>query len=138
MNVFRDVTAHVLKAGEMRYTRPVPIDVQLLWREEDPLAVQLVIDQGAEEVGIIVWTVDRNHMLYALDSSFTVGSGDVQWRRISRDKIVACLRSPDGHSDVAFDRGAVSDFLEATIAVIPVGSECLSGALDAFLEEVLG
>lgn len=105
--------------------------------EKDPLAVtaHFPVDDPDDP---IVWTFARELLARGSQSLAPYGEGDVKLRKLDDQHLIMCLVSPDGHADVGLPLGAVNAFLEGSYDLVHAGEEFKEGALDAFLEEVLG
>ena len=111
----------------------------LLWRPEDPLAVEILLvaqpDHPALPRGR--WVVLRDFLRYGLDEP--TGDGAV---RISPDPARARVRldleRPGRDATVSVPRDTVLAFLEDTERVVPSGTERSEDAIDALLARLLG
>jgi hypothetical protein len=111
----------------------------LLWRPEDPLAVELLLvaqpDHPALPRGR--WVVLRDFLRYGLDEP--TGDGAV---RISPDpargRVQLDLARPGRDATVSVPRETVLAFLEQTEQAVPSGTERSEDAIDALLARLLG
>jgi hypothetical protein len=111
----------------------------LLWRPEDPLAVEILLvaqpDHPALPRGR--WVVLRDFLRYGLDEP--TGDGAV---RISPDpargRVQLDLARPGRDATVSVPRETVLTFLEQTERAVPSGTERSEDAIDALLARLLG
>ena len=111
----------------------------MLWRPEDPLAVELLLiaqpDHPALPRGR--WVVLRDFLRYGLDEP--TGDGDVRIRPDpQRDRVGLELARPGRAACVSVPRATAAEFLERTERAVPSGSERSGEALDALLSRLLG
>ena len=111
----------------------------MLWRPEDPLAVELLLiaqpDHPALPRGR--WVVLRDFLRYGLDEP--TGDGDVRIRPDpQRDRVGLELARPGRAACVSVPRATAAEFLERTERAVPSGSERSGEALDALLARLLG
>ena len=111
----------------------------LLWRPEDPLAVEILLvaqpDHPALPRGR--WVVLRDFLRYGLDEP--TGDGAVRIRPDpSRDRVQLELARPGRDATVSVPRETVLAFLEQTERSVPCGSERSEQAIDALLARLLG
>lgn len=104
----------------------------------DPFAVQAIFEVGEGEDR--VWHFSRELLEKGSRSVAPFGEGDVKLRYLPiHGMVMVCLKSPEGHADVALPAAEVREFLEDThkIARSVTQRECDS-LIDEFLREVLG
>lgn len=111
----------------------------LLWRPEDPLAVELLLlaqpDHPALPRGR--WVVLRDFLRYGLDEP--TGDGAVRIRPDpARDRVQLELERPGRAATVSVPRATVLAFLEQTERAVPSGTERSGDAIDALLARLLG
>ena len=111
----------------------------MLWRPEDPLAVELHLTAQPDHPALPRgrWVVLRDFLRYGLDEP--TGDGEV---RISPDPARARVRlelaRPGRDATVTVPRDTVLAFLEQTERSVPSGTERSEDAIDALLERLLG
>ncbi len=111
----------------------------LLWRPEDPLAVEILLvaqpDHPALPRGR--WVVLRDFLRYGLEEP--TGDGDVRIRPDEqRDRVQLELARTGRAACVSVPRSTAREFLGRTERVVPSGSERSGPALDALLARLLG
>lgn len=129
--ITNQVRGIILKSnGETCY---VPFEATFEWDPEDPLAVEIVIEDGN------VWTIGRELLQRGATSLASVGDGDVRIKKEGpvSSRLLVCFRSPEGHADVGFNQPHVVRFLKRTEAVCLVGEEDIDAQLDEALEDIL-
>lgn len=115
------------------------LSIELYFDEEnDPLAVQMVFKHDEDEV---CWTVGRELLMRGSVSRAPYGSGDVGFRaEPNKNRILACLKSPEGHADIGLPQDEVIRFLNRTMAACRFGGieeeETVSGHVDALIAEI--
>lgn len=129
------VSGHVLKTGGMSVNTPV--DVEMAYDEEnDPLAVQMIFK--VEEEAEVCWVMSRELIMRGTTSRMPYGAGDVRFRAEPEfDRVLVCLRTPEGHADIGLNRTELIDFLNCTQSVVPLGREPLDDLIDQELKELL-
>ncbi len=111
----------------------------LLWRPEDPLAVEILLvaqpDHPALPRGR--WVVLRDFLRYGLDEP--TGDGAVRIRPDdARARVELALARPGRDARVSVPRDTVLAFLAQTERAVPSGSERSDEAIDALLALLLG
>ena len=111
----------------------------LLWRPEDPLAVELLLvaqpDHPALPSGR--WVVLRDFLRYGLDEP--TGDGAVHIRPDpARARVRLELARPGRDVTVSVPRATVLGLLERTEQVVPSCAERSEDAIDALLARLLG
>ena len=111
----------------------------LLWRPEDPLAVEILLvaqpDHPALPRGR--WVVLRDFLRYGLDEP--TGDGAVRIRPDATGARVQLeLARPGRDATVSVPRDTVLAFLEQTEQAVPSGTERSEDAIDALLARLLG
>lgn len=115
---------------------PLPVDAELVFRPEDPYAVtvEFVVDEDER----ITWTFARQ--LLHEGTVLPTGDGDVRvWPADGSGGRVLRLRmsAPSGRAVFEVRSEAVVEFLLATYACVPAGTEVQHLDLDAALRELL-
>ena len=111
----------------------------LLWRPEDPLAVELLLTAQPDHPALPRgrWVVLRDFLHYGLDEP--TGDGDVRIRPDDqRARVQLQLARPGRAACVSVPRATVREFLERTQRAVPTGSERSGQAIDALLARLLG
>lgn len=103
----------------------------------DPLAVQVIFEIPDEDDR--VWHLGRDLLLEGSVSPVPVGEGDVKFRYFGpmTGCLMMCLKSPEGHADIALPQQEVAKFLDDTKELADqAGGEELDSLVDLFLKEV--
>ncbi len=111
----------------------------LLWRADDPLAVELLLTAQPDHPALPRgrWIVLRDFLRYGLDEP--TGDGEVRIRPDDeRDRVWLELARPGRAACVSVPRSTARDFLERTEAAVPSGSERSEHAIDELLARLLG
>ena len=111
----------------------------LLWRPEDPLAVELLLTPQPDHPALPRgrWIVLRDFLRYGLDEP--TGDGDVRIRPdLPRGRVCLELARPGRAARVSLPRTTALEFLSRTEHAVPCGSERSEEALDALLARLLG
>ena len=113
-----------------------PVGVRLTYSPDtDPLAVTMTFLQDDSKV---VWTVGLDLLQEGVTVREKVGEGDVGFRlSSSRDKLLVCLKSPEGHADLGFPLAPVVAFLGHVQAASASCSVALDNQIDDLIEEIL-
>lgn len=100
----------------------LPVAAQVRYEARDPFAVHVAFDTGDEEA--VEWTFARSLLTEGV--SGPAGEGDVQvWPTRSPAGPVVCLTlsSPSGRAMFEIAASDLVEFLAATYAAVPIGSE---------------
>lgn len=113
----------------------IPLRVDFEWDENDPVAFSMIFHQGG---GVsTTWTTSYDSLTDAMTNLHSVGDGDVKFRRDISNMLFVCVKSPDGHADVALPTGPVEEFLELTHDDVDIAmAVTLPDQIDAALEEI--
>lgn len=116
----------------------VPVQVTLSYDAEvNPYAVQAVFDVGDGDDR--VWLFGRELLTAGAISYVPLGRGDVKFRYFPQaDALLMCVKSPDGHADVALPHGEIVASLRDTQELFDEASEDCTALIDGFLKEALG
>ncbi len=132
------VTAEVvLDSGGMTGRGRMTV-LTLLWRPEDPLAVEVLLTAQPDHPALPRgrWVVLRDFLRYGLDEP--TGDGEVRIRPDEvRDVVWFELARPGRAACVSLPRAVVRDFLDRTEAAVPCGEERSADAIDALLARLL-
>lgn len=116
--------------------KQAPVRASAYYYTDDPYAITLSFDVGAKEP--VEWIFARQLLIFGLKHHS--GEGDVRvWPTQSPDglKISINLSSPTGHALFETPAPALAEFLKATCALVPIGSESeflnLQSEVDLFL-----
>ncbi|GHH28791.1 sporulation protein SsgA [Lentzea cavernae] len=98
--------------------RPLPVDVELGYRADDPHAVTMTFRMGRQET---VWLVSRDLLADGLIT--TSGAGDVRLRPHNSTTAVLELRSDVSHAVFHVQSSELQEFLNSTYDVVSPGCE---------------
>lgn len=102
----------------------------------NPFAVEVVFQPPGEPD--VVWSISRDLLVGGLDSSTVYGQGDIRFRYSPEaDAVLMCLKSHEGHADIALPHEEVAGFLEDTEDAAEISDEACGALVDAFIKEVL-
>ncbi len=107
--------------------QPTPVVTRWTYAAADPFAVTLGVRARGDR--FVEWLVARDLVLDALRGP--AGCGDVRMspQRVADHDIVEVeIRAGDGRAVLEVDRDLVVEFLDASTALVPVGTE--SGRVD--------
>jgi len=114
---------------------PLPVDATLEYDAGDPFAVHLDILAGD---GVVRWSFSRELLTAGVDAP--AGDGDVRIIPLAgRDgrRIRIQLSSPDGAAVLEAPLTEMVEFLAATFAAVPTGTESALLDLDALVADLL-
>lgn len=114
-----------------------PVQLQVGWDEEDPMAVTLDI---AAPDGLVTWLFGRDLLSKGLVSAEEFGQGDVQLHCESGpggSMLYIDLSSEEGCAHLVMPRQPIQSFLNKTARVVPVGAEDVTEAIDDLLADIL-
>ena len=132
------VTAEVVISDGGHTGRGRRTVLQLHWRPEDPLAVQLLLTAQPDHPALPrgEWVVLRDFLRYGLDEP--TGDGQVRIRPDElRDRVWFELARPGRAACVSIPREAAREFLDRTELCVPCGAERSDAAIDALLARLL-
>lgn len=114
---------------------PLPVDATLEYDVSDPFAIHLVIAAGE---GLVRWSFSRELLIEGVKAP--AGDGDVRiipvgGRAERRVRIV--LSSPDGAATLEAPLSEMVEFLTATYAAVPSGTESDMIDMDALVAQLL-
>lgn len=112
-----------------------PVVTRWTYCTEDPFAVTIEIQTRGNR--FVDWVLARDLLVTGL--STPAGIGDVRVRPANMGEWEVALveiRSPDGHAVLEVDRELLRQFVQATIDVIPLGSEGMAFDIDAEIEKI--
>ncbi|WP_285754129.1 SsgA family sporulation/cell division regulator [Lentzea sp. NBRC 105346] len=121
------VFAFITPAG-----RPVPVDVELAYRAEDPHAVSMTFRMAEQET---TWLVSRDLLADGLITRS--GGGDVRLRPYTSEMAVLELCSDNGHAVFHVRSSELQAFLNSTYDVVAPGRESDHFDFDAELRRLL-
>lgn len=114
---------------------PLPVDATLEYDAGDPFAVHLDIVAGD---GVVRWSFARDLLTAGVDAP--AGDGDVRIIPLSgRDgrRVRIQLSSPDGAAVLEAPLTEMVEFLAATFAAVPTGTESDLVDIDALVADLL-
>lgn len=134
MNANSDETvAHDMFA--LLHQSAAPVVTRWTYSMDDPFAVTLVIQTRGDHC--VDWVLARDLLVAGLTGP--AGIGDVRVRPAQMaewDVALIEIRSPDGRAMLEVDRDLLQQFVDATIEVIPLGSESSFVDMDAEIEKI--
>ena len=110
--------------------QPAPVVTRWTYRAADPFAVTLGIRGRGDR--FVDWLVARDLVLASLAGP--AGCGDIRMspQHVQGYDIVEIeIRSPDGRAVLEVDRELLVQFVDAAVALVPVGEESARMDLDA-------
>lgn len=111
-------------------------DVTLSWDECDPVAVKILIDQGALEVPVVTWMIGRDLIRAALCDSGRFGVGDVAVRAGRCFTLAVYPRRRNG-ALIVMHRSLVEWLIDEAERIVPTGGVDECDIVAAELELVL-
>ncbi len=137
--IVANLTAVLIRTNEV-YCR-VPMPAQLHYDAADPLAFDMLFwTSDDEEEGLRTWTASRDLLVDAMTSPDReqVGEGDVKFiRQDKAGRILVCLKSPEGHADIALPTQTVQSFLESSEDDAAEGVKSIHRLVDEAIEGIL-
>jgi hypothetical protein len=112
-----------------------PVVTRWTYCTDDPFAVTIEIQTRGNR--FVDWVLARELLVEGLTGP--AGIGDVQVRPANMgewDVTLVEIRSPDGHAVLEVDRDLLRQFVQATIDLIPLGSESMAIDIDAEIEKI--
>lgn len=128
-----DTVAHDMFA--LLHEASAPVVTRWVYRMDDPFAVTLAIQTRGDRC--VEWVLARELLVSGLQAP--TGLGDVRVRPAQMDEWDVTLieiRSPDGQAILELDRDLLTQFVEATIEAVPLGSETAVVDMDAEIEKI--
>lgn len=128
-----DAVAHDMFA--LLHEAAAPVVTRWIYCTDDPFAVTLEIQTRGNRC--VDWVLARELLVAGL--SAPAGIGDVRVRPAHLDEWDVTLieiRSPDGQAVLEVDRDLLEQFVQATIDVVPLGSESTVVDMDAEIEKI--
>jgi hypothetical protein len=114
---------------------PLPVDATLEYDVTDPFAVHLLIAAGE---GTVRWSFSRELLIDGVKAP--AGEGDVRIIPVggrAERRIRVVLSSPDGAATLEAPLAEMVEFLTATYAAVPSGSESDLLDIDALVAQLL-
>lgn len=117
----------------------LPVQAGLRYLADDPWAVRVAFQTGADQDAIVEWMFARQ--LLTDGARAAVGDGDVRvWPSAAGGGRVVnlAMASPSGSALFEIDRDELAEFLQRTYLAVPTGGEEQVVDLDAELALLLG
>jgi Streptomyces sporulation and cell division protein, SsgA len=112
-----------------------PVVTRWHYRTDDPFAVILEIQTRGNRC--VEWVLARELLVAGLSAPAGIGDVRVRPARLGEcDVTLVEIRSFDGHAVLEVDRDLLRQFVEATIEVVPLGSESTVIDMDAEIEKI--
>lgn len=115
--------------------QPAPVVTRWTYSAADPFAVTMGVRSRSDR--FVEWLVARDLVIESL--SRPSGCGDVRMspQRVQDYDIVEIeIRSGDGRAVLEVDRDLLIGFVDATVALVPVGAESAHMDLDAEISKI--
>ncbi|MBV9011617.1 MAG: SsgA family sporulation/cell division regulator [Pseudonocardiales bacterium] len=112
-----------------------PVVTRWTYWTDDPFAVTVEIQTRGNR--FVDWVLARELLVTGL--SAPAGIGDVRVRPATMGEWEVTLveiRSPDGRAVLEVDRDLLRQFVEATLDLVPLGSESMLVDIDAEIEKI--
>jgi len=115
--------------------QPAPVVTRWSYSAYDPFAVSLSVRTRHDRW--VEWLIGRELVVAALDEP--AGEGDVRMRPLSvqgYDIVEIEIRSHDGRAVLEVDRDLLRSFVDATLGMVPVGTEADRMDLDGEIARI--
>ena len=115
--------------------QPAPVVTRWTYSADDPFAVTLGVRTRSDR--FVEWLVARDLVIDSLRGP--AGCGDIRMspQRVQGYDIVEIeIRSTDGRAVLEVDRDLLRQFVDATVALVPVGAEGSYMDLDAEIVKI--
>ncbi|GAA5136635.1 SsgA family sporulation/cell division regulator [Pseudonocardia adelaidensis] len=115
--------------------QPAPVVTRWSYSAYDPFAVSLAVRTRHDRW--VEWLIGRELVMAALDD--TAGEGDVRMRPLTvqgYDIVEIEIRSHDGRAVLEVDRDLLRSFVDATLEMVPVGTEADRVDLDGEIARI--
>jgi hypothetical protein len=116
----------------------LPVLARLRYQADDPWAVRVAFQTGAEPDAVVEWMFARQLLTDGVRQP--VGEGDVRvWpSRVDGERVIhLAMASPSGSALFEIDRDELVGFLQQTYLAVPTGSEEAVVDLDTELATLL-
>lgn len=112
-----------------------PVVTRWIYCTDDPFAVTLEIQTRGNRY--VDWVLARELLVAGLGAPAGIGDVRVRPGRTGEWEVTLIeIRSPDGHAVLEVDRDLLRQFVEATLEIVPLGSECAVVDMDAEIEKI--
>jgi hypothetical protein len=115
--------------------QPAPVVTRWSYSAHDPFAVSLAVRTGHERW--VEWLIGRELVMAGLDEPS--GEGDVRMRPLtvqSYDIVEIEIQSHDGRAVLEVDQELLRSFVDATLEMVPVGTEADRMDLDGEIARI--
>ena len=115
--------------------QPAPVVTRWSYSAYDPFAVSLAVRTRHDRW--VEWLVGRELVVAGLDAP--AGEGDVRMRPLTvqgYDIVEIEIRSHDGRAVLEVDQDLLRSFVDATLAMVPVGTEAERMDLDGEIARI--
>jgi hypothetical protein len=112
-----------------------PVVTRWTYCTDDPFAVTIEIQTRGNR--FVDWVLARELLVEGLNTP--AGIGDVRVRPANMgewDVTLVEIRSPDGHAVLEVDRELLRQFVQATLDLVPLGSEGMAVDLSAEIDRI--
>ncbi|MGH3936318.1 MAG: SsgA family sporulation/cell division regulator [Pseudonocardiaceae bacterium] len=128
-----DAVAHDIFA--LLHEAAAPVVTRWIYCTDDPFAVTLEIQTRGNRC--VDWVLARELLVAGLSAPAGIGDVRVCPGQMSEWEVTLIeIRSPDGHAVLEVDRDLLRQFVEATLDIVPLGSECTVVDMDAEIEKI--
>jgi Streptomyces sporulation and cell division protein, SsgA len=115
--------------------QPAPVVTRWTYSADDPFAIVLGVRTRSDR--FVEWLVARDLVIESLRGP--AGCGDIRMspQRVQGYDIIEIeIRSTDGRAILEVDRDLLTEFVDATTALVPVGAEVAHMDLDAEISKI--
>jgi hypothetical protein len=115
--------------------QPAPVVTRWSYSAYDPFAVSLAVRTRQDRW--VEWLIGRELVITSLDAA--TGEGDVRMRPLSvqgYDIVEIEIRSHDGRAVLEVDQDLLRSFVDATLEMVPVGTEADRMDLDGEIARI--
>ena len=110
--------------------QPAPVVTRWTYSADDPFAVTLGVRTRSDR--FVEWLVARDLVIESLYTATGIGDIRMSPQEVQGYDIVEIeIRSPDGRAVLEVDRELLVQFVDAAVALVPVGEESARMDLDA-------
>jgi sporulation and cell division protein SsgA len=112
-----------------------PVVTRWIYCTDDPFAVTVEIRTRGNH--FVDWVLARELLVAGLTAPAGIGDVRVCPATMGEWEVMLVeIRSPDGHAVLEMDRDLLRQFVQATIDVVPLGSEAMAVDIDAEIEKI--
>ncbi|MFL6145871.1 MAG: SsgA family sporulation/cell division regulator [Labedaea sp.] len=113
------------------------VPVRSLWSYHSGEPFTISVSFQTDEDCWVEWLFARDLLVNGLTGAAGIGDVRMRPRQTSGRTVLQLeIESPEGHAALELDRESVQLFLEATIAMVPLGEESDYFDLDGLIDEI--